>query len=194
VNTAQIERNLAAYADEVFSLARKTDWHALARIVAALLDVKKHGCRIFTAGNGGSLATASHMANDFLKGCRVNGRPGFDIECLGDANAVATCLANDFSYADIFSIPLQTKGKRGDAFVYFSGSGNSPNLVKAAETARGMGIATIGFLGRDGGALAKLSDLYVIAPSDSMEQIEDMHMLYEHNMVCVIRSALENEV
>jgi len=173
--------------------AQKTDWGALARIIDALLDVKRSGGRIFTAGNGGSLATASHMANDFIKGCRAHNRAGFDIECLGDANPVVTCLANDFSYDDIFSIPLRTKGKPGDALVCFSGSGNSGNLAEAARTAREMGILTISFLGRDGGMLKSLSDLFLIAPSDSMEQIEDMHMLYEHNMVCAIRPILEDE-
>jgi len=189
-NTAH---DIAQYAKEVRSILQKTDWKALACIADFFLDLKKRGGRIFVAGNGGSLSTASHMANDFTKGCRAHNRTGFDIECLGDSNAIVTCLANDFSYNDIFSIPLRTKGKRGDALVYFSGSGNSANLVEAAKTAREMGITTIGFLGRDGGALKELSDLYIIAPTDSMEQIEDLHMLFEHNMVCAIRAALEDE-
>jgi len=193
MNTSQIERSLEQYANEVLTLTKKTDWNALSKIVEALLETRKRGSRIYTAGNGGSLTTASHMVNDFTKGCRAHNRTGFDIECLGDSNAVVTCLANDFSYNDIYSIPLRTKGRRGDTLVYFSGSGNSPNLLEVAKTAREMGIVTIGFLGRDGGALKALSDYYVIAPSNSMEQIEDMHMLYEHNMVCTVRSILEDE-
>jgi len=188
-----MENTLKDYAGDMLARAAKTDWNALSQIVGALLGVKERGGRIFTAGNGGSLTTASHMVNDFLKGCRAHNRAGFDIECLGDSNAVVTCLANDFTYADIYSMPLRTKGRRGDALVYYSGSGNSPNLVEAAKAAREMGITTIGFLGRDGGALRRLSDFYVIAPSDSMEQIEDMHMMYEHNMVCAIREHLEDE-
>jgi phosphoheptose isomerase/phosphoglycolate phosphatase-like HAD superfamily hydrolase len=189
----QIESHIDVYAAEVASCMQKTDWKALAKIVEVLLDVKKRNCRIFTAGNGGSHATASHMANDFIKGCRAHNRVAFDIECLGDSVAVLTCLANDFSYDDVFSLQLETKGHRGDAFVYFSGSGNSPNLIKAAEIAREKGITTIGFLGRDGGLLKDLSDLHIIAPSEIMEQIEDLHMLYEHNMVNAIRSTLEDQ-
>ena len=189
----RIEDDLKQYASEVQSSVRSTDWSALALIVDAFLDAKKRGAKIFVAGNGGSLATASHMANDFTKGCRAHNRTAFDIECLGDANAVLTCLANDFSFEDVFSIPLRTKGRCGDIFVCYSGSGNSANLIKAAETARDMGLQTIGFLGRDGGKLKELCDLYIIAPTDSMEQIEDMHMMYEHNMVCAIRSILEDE-
>jgi len=193
VDIVQINTKIEQYATDVLSAAKKSDWQALSRIARALLEAKKRRARIFTAGNGGSLATASHMANDFTKGCRAHNRAGFDIECLGDSNAVMTCLANDFSYDEIFSIPLQTKGKAGDVLVYFSGSGNSPNLIEAAKIAREMGIITVGFLGRDGGILKDLSDFYIIAPSDSMEQIEDMHMMYEHNMVCAIRSILEDE-
>jgi len=193
VGTSQIQNMVEQYAGEVLSKTGKSDWGALSKIVEAFLEVKRKSGRIFVAGNGGSLATASHMANDFTKGCRAHNRNGFSIECLGDANAVVTCLANDFSYDDIFSLPLRTKGKGGDALVCFSGSGNSPNLIEAARIAREMGILTIGFLGRDGGALKALSDLCVIAPTDSMEQIEDMHMLYEHDMVCAIRSILEDD-
>jgi len=189
----QIEKTLEKYAFEVCQGIQKSDWNALARIIETFLAVKKRGGRIFTIGNGGSLATASHMVNDFTKGCRAHNRTAFDIECLGDSSAVVTCLANDFSYESIYSIVLRTKGKSGDALVYFSGSGNSPNLVEAAKAAREMGILTVGFLGCNGGALKELSDLYIIAPSDSMEQIEDMHMLYEHNMACAIRAILEDE-
>lgn len=189
----KIKETLEQYAAVLLSETQKSDWNALAQITEELLCIKKRKGRIFTAGNGGSLATASHMANDLTKGCRAHNRAGFDAECLGDANAVVTCLANDFSYADIYSIPIRTKAKSGDALVYFSGSGNSPNLIEAAKTAREMGVITIGFLGRDGGELKGLSDFYIIAPSDSMERIEDLHMMYEHNMVCAIRSILEDE-
>jgi len=189
----KIETEMQQYATTLISEMQTSDWHTLAEIAKVLIEVGKANGRIFTAGNGGSHATASHMANDFTKGCRVLGRTAFDIECISDANAVTTCLANDFSYSEIFSIPLRTKARAGDAFVYFSGSGNSPNLIEAANTAREMGVITIGFLGRDGGTLKDLSDYHIIAPSCSMERIEDLHMMYEHNMVCAIRSTLEDE-
>ncbi|MCL2058716.1 MAG: SIS domain-containing protein [Oscillospiraceae bacterium] len=189
----ELAGTLSKYADTMIDEAKKTDWQALARIVDMFLGVKRAGGAIFTAGNGGSHATASHMANDFIKGCRAHNRTAFRVECLGDANAIITCLANDFSYDDVYAIMLQTKGRPGDVLAYYSGSGNSPNLVNAAKAAREMGIVTVGFLGRDGGALKDLSDYYVIAPSDSMERIEDIHMMYEHNMVCAIRAALEDE-
>lgn len=193
MNSARIESSLRQYADECTAGILKSDWGVLAAIVEEFLACKKRGNKIFTAGNGGSSSTASHMGNDFLKGCRAHNRAGFDIECLADSNAVVTCLANDFTYDDIFSVQLRTKAKKGDVLVCFSGSGNSGNLVEAAKTARETGLVTVGFLGRDGGKLKELSHFAMIAPSDSMEMIEDMHMLYEHSMVCIIRGILEDE-
>jgi len=87
------------------------------------------------------------MVNDLTKGYSERNLLGFGIECLGDANIVYTCLANDFSYDDIYSLQLHAKGKAGDLLVYFSGSGNSPNLVRAAEVTRELNMQTIGFLG-----------------------------------------------
>jgi D-sedoheptulose 7-phosphate isomerase len=184
---------LEKYAETMIEETKKTDWRALAEITEVFLNAKRTDAAVFTAGNGGSHATASHMANDFLKGCRAHNRAGFRAECLGDANAILTCLANDFGYDEAYSVMLRTKGKPGDVFAYFSGSGNSPNLVNAAKAAREMGIVTVGFLGRDGGELKNLSDHFVIAPSESMERIEDIHMMYEHNMVSAIRATLEDE-
>jgi D-sedoheptulose 7-phosphate isomerase len=158
--------------------------------VQRLVRVKTDGKTVYTAGNGGSAATASHMCNDLLKGCRVNDREGFRAVCLADSNAIVTCLANDFSYEDIFSIQLKTCAVEGDVLVVFSGSGNSPNIISVLKTAREMGVFTIGFSGRDGGRMKDLCDLLIIAPTDSMEQIEDMHLLYEHAMICSIKQRL----
>ena len=90
------------------------------------------------------------------EGCRVDGREGFRACCLNDPNAVVTCLSNDFSYEDVFAIQLRTLARRGDLLIVFSGSGNSPNILRACETAREMGMTVIGFGGRDGGKMKAL--------------------------------------
>ena len=185
-----IKELLYDYAVDVAQRVVKSDFDMLAAIVQRLLQAKTDGKTIYTAGNGGSAATASHVCNDLVKGCRVNGREGFRAVCLADSNAIVTCLANDFSYDDIFSIQLQTYAVEGDVLVAFSGSGNSPNIISALKTARGMGVCTIGFSGRDGGKMKDLCDLLLIAPTDLMEQIEDMHLLYEHAMICSIKEFL----
>lgn len=188
----KIEENLVSYTNDIAEKIVKSDFKVLSKIVEKLIETKQNGGTVFTAGNGGSAATASHMANDFTKGCRVHNREGFKIICLADSNAIVTCLANDFSYEEIFSIPLKTQGKAGDTLVVFSGSGNSPNIVKAVKQAKAMGIFTIGFSGRDGGKLNGLCDLLMIAPTDSMEQLEDMHMMYEHGMSCAVQKSLSD--
>lgn len=185
-----ILKNLKEYTNECAEAVLKTDFLKLAEIATLLINAKLSENTIFTAGNGGSAATASHFCNDLTKGCRVFNRNGFVCECLNDSLAVVTCLANDFSYEEIYEIELKTKAKKGDVLVLFSGSGNSPNVVRAAEYAKKSGITTVGFLGRDGGKLKSFCDYYVIAPTNSMEQLEDMHMLYTHAVVCTIKNQL----
>ena len=181
---------LADYAADLAARLARTDFDALANIGELLLAAKRDDRAVFLIGNGGSAATASHVANDLLKGCRVGDTPGFRATCLSDSSTIATCLANDFSYAEIYSILLRTHAKPGDILIAFSGSGNSPNIVHALATARDMGLATIGFGGRDGGKMKALCDHILIAPTDSMEMLEDFHLIYFHNLVCAMRPRL----
>ena len=185
-----IEKQLYDYAGEISKRLITSDFSVLTSIVQRLVQAKNDGQSIFTAGNGGSASTASHLCNDLVKGCRVNECEGFRAFCLSDSNAIVTCLANDFSYSDIFSIQLKTYAHNDDILIVFSGSGHSPNIIAVLNTARKMGVFTIGFTGRDGGKMKDLCDLLLIAPTDSMEQIEDMHLIYEHAMISSIREEL----
>ena len=189
-----IKKQLSEYTVDVAQRIVTSDFDTLTNIVQRIVQAKTDGKTVYTAGNGGSAATASHLCNDLLKGCRVNGNEGVKAVCLADSNAIVTCLANDFSYEDIFSIQLKTLATKGDVFVTFSGSGHSPNIISALATARVMGVETIGFTGRDGGKMKDLCDLLLIAPADSMEQIEDMHLLYEHAMICAIREQIKLKI
>ena len=127
-----------------------------------------------------------------MKGARVYGREGFRAVCLSDSSPIVTCLANDFAYEDIYAIQLRTYAEPGDLLIVFSGSGNSPNIVKGLQTAREIGLTTIGFGGRDGGKMKEFCDEILIAPTNSMEQLEDMHMLYEHAIVSLMQQVLPN--
>ncbi len=184
---------LKAYAEDCTERTLKTDFAELGKVVDILIKAKRDGKVIYTAGNGGSLATASHICNDLSKGCRVHNRVGFNAICLGDSTAVITCLSNDFCYEDFYKIQVETKIKKGDVLLVFSGSGNSENIVRAVVSASERGAAVIGFLGRDGGKLAPLCDVSIIAPSDNMEQIEDIHMLYVHSLSYVLQQRLSDE-
>ena len=178
------------YAKQVADQLLRTNFGTLAAIADVIFQTKKSGARIYIAGNGGSAATASHMANDLVKGARVKDHTGFRAICLNDSTPIVTCLANDFSYEDIYSIQLQTFADKGDVFIVYSGSGNSPNIVSGVRTARELGLTTVAFTGRDGGKIRDLCDYVLIAPTESMEQLEDMHMLYEHALVTVLREQL----
>ncbi|MDD6262744.1 MAG: SIS domain-containing protein [Clostridiales bacterium] len=181
-----------SYLDEVSGIVGRTDEKAIASIAEILLAAWKNGNTVFTAGNGGSSATASHMVNDLTKGCAVLGRNGFKAVCLSDSSAVVTCLANDFCYEDAFKIELKTLASKGDVLCVFTGSGNSENIVRACEYARSAGITVVGFLGRDGGKTLPLCDAALVAPTDCMEQIEDIHMVAEHALATVLRERLKD--
>ncbi len=185
-----IKRSLESYAADAAARLMQTDFSKLAEIGNLLLKAKADGRTIFLMGNGGSAATASHVTNDLVKGCRAGDAPGFRAFCLSDSNALVTCLANDFSYEEIYSVLLKTYAEPGDIVLAFSGSGNSPNIIHALNTANDMGMLTVGFGGRDGGRMKALCDHVLIAPTDSMEMLEDMHLIYFHDLVCAMRPAL----
>lgn len=185
-----MEQELKTYVSKLQEAVGKSDFATLNKIAELILETKENGARIYSVGNGGSAATASHIANDLVKGCRVGEQTGFAAFSLSDAVPVITCLANDYNYEDVYSIQLETYGKPGDLLIVFSGSGNSVNIIKAVEAARRVDMVTIGFLGRDGGKLKGLCDISVIAPTDSMEQIEDMHLSYEHAIVSALGQTL----
>lgn len=159
-----------------------------------LLDARAEGRRIFFAGNGGSAATASHFTNDLVKGLSPGNVRRFKAFSLVDQVPVITALANDYDYSVIFSEQLKNYAGEGDLLVVISGSGNSPNVVKACEYANEIGMKTAAFSGRDGGKLKEICDLSVIAPHDGMEQIEDIHMLWEHCVICTLRDIIDKEV
>ena len=181
---------LRDYTAQLTQDSMRSDFTGLAALGELLLKSKAEGRRVYLAGNGGSAATASHMANDLIKGCRVGEQTGLRAVALTDPNAVITCLANDFAYEDVFSIQLETLADAGDLLIVFSGSGNSENIVRAVTAAKRLGLTTVALTGMDGGKLRGLCDLSIIAPSRSMEQIEDMHLFYEHALVSLVRGEL----
>lgn len=181
---------LTGYSKQVKDAISGTDFNVLSNIVETIYAIKDTDSVIYTAGNGGSAATSSHICNDLLKGCGVCGHTGFKAECLSDSTAVITCLANDFDYESVYSIQLNAKAKKGDILIVYSGSGNSDNIIKAVHLAKEKGLIVIGFSGRNGGKLAPLCDWCIIAPTDNMEQIEDLHMFYTHALSYTLQKKL----
>jgi len=149
-------------------------------VVSELERVWRDGRVVYLIGNGGSAATASHMMNDLVKVTRVPGRRRLKAIALTDNVPLMTAVANDQEYADVFLEPLMSLLADGDALIAISGSGNSPNIVKAVEFARARGTRVIGFCGSPGGRLAELAHLRVIVPAPLIGQQEDGHMILDH--------------
>ena len=146
-------------------------------------DARNRGRQVFLCGNGGSAATASHMANDLGKGASYGRDSRFRVIALTDNVSWMTALANDINYEAIFAEQLRNLGQAGDVLVAISGSGNSQNVLNAVEVAREKGMKTIGWTGFDGGKLAALADLAIVAGSHHMGRVEDVHTILMH-LVC----------
>jgi D-sedoheptulose 7-phosphate isomerase len=121
------------------------------------------------------------------------GRKRFKVIALTDNAPTMTAYANDVSYDCIFAEPLLSLSEPGDIAIGFSGSGNSPNVLRAMEAARERGLVTVGFTGFEGGKLKDLVDLHVNVPSTSMEQIEDVHLAMSHALCVALRAAAAAE-
>ena len=183
---------IKGYLKRISDALDKSDIRLLDEIADQILATKSTGARIFTVGNGGSAATASHFCNDLMKGCRIDGRPGFSAQCLCDPVPVVTCLGNDFGYEFTFSIQLETFANPGDLLIAFSGSGNSPNVIKAIEFAKKRGLYVIGFGGFDGGKMKDMCDICLVAPTSNMEELEDLHLCYCHALSTHFQVALRD--
>jgi len=156
---------------------RLIDKDALERSLQLLCNVyDADGC-IFVAGNGGSSATAAHWVNDMHQMSLRSGRRGIRALSLGDNLPLLTAIANDEGYTRVFRRQLESHVRPGDILVLISVSGNSANLVSAAELAREKGMTTIGLLGWDGGLLAQLATeaLIVPAPVSEYPVVESAH-------------------
>lgn len=151
------------------------------RIVADLmLEAYRSDRQVFVMGNGGSAATASHLACDLSKTIGHLGEKKFKVMALTDNIPMMTAWANDVDYANIFSSQLDTWIEPGDLVIAISGSGNSPNVISAIGLANEKGAVTVGMSGFDGGWLARIAQHNVIVSSENMQQIEDAHMVFSH--------------
>ena len=184
-------KDIQQYLEEVRVTLTTLPLQRISEVVDVLLSANYVGTTIFTLGNGGSAATASHFKCDLAKGTITPNRPRFRVIALTDNVPEMTALSNDLSYEDVFAEQLRGLMGRGDVVVAFSGSGNSPNVLRAVELARQMGGITIGFSGFDGGQLSALVDVSVVVPNDCMEQVEDVHLVLSHLTCTVIRKRMQ---
>jgi len=153
-------------------------------VVADLNDAYQNGKQVFVVGNGGSAATASHMACDLGKTVlgknHTQYRKRFKVIALNDNMPLITAWGNDVSYDLVFSEQLRNLANQGDVLVVITGSGNSPNVLCAVEAARELDVKTIGFLGFDGGRVKPMLDRSILVESENYGFVEDAHMILNH--------------
>ena len=179
--------------EDLKSTLKEVDPAVLASIVGVLLRARQDQRQVLIVGNGGSAATASHMACDLGKGTidRTASRfRRFRALSLADNSALMSAVGNDLSFDDLFSEQLATLMCDGDVVIVISASGNSPNLVRAVEYARSRGAETIGLLGFGGGRLAEMVDHALVVSSRNYGLSEDFHLIIQHVVTQYLRRAL----
>lgn len=181
---------VASYTKRLNEVVHAIPVDILIEINQVLQESREAGKQVFVIGNGGSAAAASHMVCDFNKNTRKSGEPRMRAICLNDNVPSVLAYANDEGYDIIFSEQLAGLGKPGDTLIAISGSGNSANILRAVETAKKMDIKTIGLTGFEGGKLKALSDICLVVPCDSMEMIEDVHLIINHILAGLLRGAV----
>lgn len=178
-----VEEFSKGYFDYVHSLLNRLDTGAIARFIDELKDAHEKGNTVFFVGNGGSAATASHMANDFGLGSSLhNDELPLRSLALTDNTAAMTAIANDHGYHNLFVHQLKIQYQPGDKLVAISASGNSPNVIASAEWVKKRGGMVIGLIGFDGGKLKDICDIaiHVNTPKGEYGPVEDVHIIMDH--------------
>lgn len=194
-----VRGTVTAYLGRLRAAIDSLPLEAVEGLVDRLYAAYREGRKVLIVGNGGSAATASHMACDLAK--NVFGQfPGdaapsgrFKVLALTDNIPLITAWANDAGYDRVFLEQVRTFTDPGDVLVAISGSGNSPNVVEAVKLARRLGAETIGILGFSGGKLKDLVDRAVIVTSDDYGPIEDLHMALDHIVTTCLREMIARE-
>jgi D-sedoheptulose 7-phosphate isomerase len=182
-----LDRNLRAHRQlfaELDALAPQ-----ICAAAAVLTDTLARGGRLFFFGNGGSASDSLHLAAELTGRLRQERRPLAALALNADVAAL-TAIANDYGYAEVFARQLSALARPGDCAVAISTSGNSPNVLKALQVARTLGISTVALLGRDGGAARALADHAVVVPHEDSARIQEAHIFIGHTWCGQAEAAL----
>ncbi len=183
-------QEIKTYLEHEVATLRRLNIEEIDRALNLLEETFQRQSTVYIFGNGGSAATASHYQNDFNKGVSEYTEKKFNFLCLNDNVATLMAVANDIGFEEVFRFQLRGHLKPGDVVIAISGSGNSKNVLNAAEYAKECGNAVIALTGFDGGKLKKLADVSLHAPVQSMQITEDIHMVFDHLMMSVFYKTL----
>ncbi len=162
-------------------------------VIEVLMDAWRNRRQVFLMGNGGSAATASHMANDLNKFTIVEGKPRFKAIALSDNVPLMTAWANDTTYENLFAEQLVNFLHAGDIVIGISCSGNSENVLRAIKIAKEFGAMTVAFTGDTGGKLKDMVDHCIFIPSPHIGHQEDGHMILDHVIASALKEMIEAE-
>jgi len=174
---------------EVKQATLKSNIGPIIRTAEAVIKAFKSGHKVFFCGNGGSAADCQHMAAE-LVGRFQKERQAWPAIALTTDTSTLTALGNDYSFDIVFSRQLQALGQAGDVLIAISTSGNSKNILEAIRQAKAMGIVTIGVTGANGGQLAGLSDIAIVAASSKTARIQESHLVIFHSICELVENTL----
>lgn len=163
-----------------------------ANAVEIVVDRYQRGGRIYIAGNGGSAADAQHLAAEFVSKLARDRAP-LPAEALTVDSSILTAIGNDYGYDQVFSRQLAGKATDRDVFLGITTSGQSPNILKALEQCRAMGVPSIVFCGRDGGRAKSMADHCIVAPGIATSTIQELHIVLAHTLCECVESAIFGE-
>lgn len=177
---------------DLATLATRTADDLERDLEAALALVRttvRAGGTLFFCGNGGSAADAQHLATEYVVRYRRE-RRAYPAIALTTDTSLLTAAANDLGFDMVFARQLEAHGSSGDLLIIHSTSGNSPNVLRAAETARHLGMKVLAFTARDGGAVRALADHVVAVPTDRTDRAQEIHLCVEHAICEAIEAEL----
>lgn len=187
-----MQKNYLDYFKDLKDTLDRIDLNNFNKINKVIFKALENGKQIFTMGNGGSGATASHLVGDLNKGVNVSQKK-FKALCLNDNMPTLLAYANDMSYSEVFCGQLKNFMCDKDVVIGFSGSGNSKNVLKAIEYANKNGGITIGISGFDGGKLSKIAKFSLVVPINDMQKCEDIHLILCHLIMQTMNDLLKSE-
>ena len=161
----------------------------LVKASSMAVEVLRRGNKILLCGNGGSAADAQHIAAE-LTGRYKTERKGLPGIALTTDTSALTAIGNDYGYDRVFDRQTEALANKGDLLIGISTSGNSANIISALKLAKEMGCETLGFSGRDGGAMNDVCDVNLVVPSDNTPRIQEMHILFGHTICQIIDDEL----
>jgi D-sedoheptulose 7-phosphate isomerase len=187
------KEHFSNYFRKVSETLDKIDINAVSKLIDRIYECYEKENTVYIFGNGGSAATASHVAGDFMKGISYGLEKRFRVVCLNDSIPSLTAISNDLTYDEVFYEQLKTFLRKDDIVIGISGSGNSVNVIKALNYARELGSTVVGFCGYNGGNLKELADILILAPVSDMEITEDIHIIIFHAIKQAINRKLKGD-